>query len=192
MTGVSFVYAFRSRGRAGNTEIESATTSSGQKSLPSPFFAVELDLSIHSAILSNNSIDKVRRSMRWTIARLLSLMTAVALVLAVATNGPVVLRPNSHAIVFLWLYLVLLVPASLLAANPHQRWRRFWLAFSLFGWSFIACMSFAGQVLDYNMSRGYTPLIGVAGGCSSAFLFIALSSSQPGKALDNETQNSAR
>jgi hypothetical protein len=86
--------------------------------------------------------------MRWSIARMLSLMTVCAIALALysrywAPNQPV--RLVMYAV-----YLALLSTASVVAFSSPPVWKRFWITYAVFGWIYFV---FVLRIADPHTDR---------------------------------------
>ena len=101
--------------------------------------------------------------MRWRIAHLLLLVVAAAIVLAVHRSlwGPTWLNAR---IVF-GAYLACIVAASIAAFQSVPRWRRPWLGYAVFGWSWLVLVlrHYLGMVPDVFATNLITlSILGVA------------------------------
>jgi hypothetical protein len=110
------------------------------------------------------------------------LVTAVAIVLATFSQylAGIWQDLNSFA---LSAYLALLAMATTVGFNSSTLWKRFWLAYSLFGWSYFVYLLFV------RMSGSYFEriVLGIPMGFACAFAVIAFTDDAVETKRDDDT-----
>ncbi len=115
--------------------------------------------------------------MRWKVLHLLLLVLVAAIALTIYRTlwGP---RHHNAKIVF-GTHLILLVAASIACYDSRPRWRRLWLGYAAFGWSWLALVlrHYLGMTPDMYASNmmAYTLL-----GMSLSLLCALVSYALPG------------
>lgn len=116
--------------------------------------------------------------MRWSLARLLSLMPVCALGVFLVSQYGTAAGSNDVYISF-GFYLALLATATVAAFSSPPLWARFWATFAVFGWTYLAFVLLRAdpqtdRVIPLWFKKPTTSKIGIMCGLFAAFLSLII------------------